>query len=147
MNAAELVKAKAGNLTIVYGEKINGIVEWKNHAVSAGTGICVGFLIGRDETAHSFELEGVAWFAGSLVVRPAPTITSVESDIVPSQVLGWPLEEILDGFAFIGQLVGDLTVLTSYDRIIGLHAAEFLANMQFLDAKWFHGLVTVVYPW
>jgi len=148
MNTVELLRARAGNYTAEYGEDIVGNVEWRNLVIDAGTPILVGFLLGKDGSLHTFDMDGVHWFMGSLLEFPAPGLREVKTDNLPSKAAWW-LNGAFDTFGFVAQ-ADTITVLMWKYRIIGIHALEFLEKIWFADrilgSKWFPNMLTVNPP-
>lgn len=145
MNAVELIKTRVGNLTVPYGETIEGNAAWKNHVIEPGTMIQVGFLLGKDGGPYVFEQEGEEWLLASVIERLAPDMPSETSDTIPSRA-AWRLNGAWDGLGFVGQATGPITTLLWNDRIIGLHADQFMANMLLLGSKWFGNVLKVEEP-
>jgi len=144
--AAEILGAK-GNYTAETGENLTARLTWKNHAIAAGAPIQVGFLLGDGERIYVFEHGGVHWICGSLADVTAPSITTERTDDIHSKA-AWYFDppEPFDGWGFIGQAVAPINVIAWEGRIIGIHADEFMANMQLLAAKWFANVLTVLPP-
>ncbi len=142
MNAVEMVVAKAGNYTAPYGQSIKGNVGWQNLILGAGTLVQVGFLLGKGGGLYAFDHAGVQWLAGSVIEAGAPGFREVSADIVPSKAAWW-LNGAWDALVFVGQAAGPVTTILWNGRIIGLHAAQFMANMQILGDRWFDQMLTV----
>ncbi len=144
-SAVEVLEGKAGNYTAEYGENLVAKLTWKNHVIDAGTPVLVGFVLGDGEYLYVFEHEGVQFLIGSLISVSAPGLKEVRTDDIPSKA-AWVLNGAFDGLGFVGQAMGDIGVLTWENRIIGLHADQFMEYMQFLGAEWFANVLTVLPP-
>ncbi len=144
-SAAEVLEARSDNYTAYYGENLTAKLTWQNHVIDAGTPVQVGFLLGDGQYLYVFELEGMQWLIGSLAETVAPALKDVRTDNIPSKA-AWVLNGAFDGLGFVGMAVGQIGVVTWEGRIIGIHADQFLANMQFLGFKWFANVLTVEPP-